>query len=242
MQVGNFSTRFSSPSFVDRVEKLTTKQRDAIRRAGFGNLLLIPNQTINRKLLVELIDCWSCEKRAFVLPHGEISITLLDIALIVGLNVSGSPILFKEDEPLSDLELEYGATPDKRKISIQALESRLDSLGGTADDDFVRTFLLFTFGYFLFPNSSSNVDTRYLSFLRNVDDICHYAWGEAVLEELLLWLNKRKESNVQYFGGCLTFLQVSLFLSISCSRSISDEKATEFLTISRFSFSTGLVF
>ncbi|KAI4318949.1 hypothetical protein MLD38_032602 [Melastoma candidum] len=216
--VGNFSTRFSSPSFTKRVERLTDGQRSAIQDAAFGNLLLIPNHTLSKNLLVELMDRWSGEKQAFSLPHGDLKITLLDVALILGLPVTGKSVLLREDEPLSDLEIDYGASPGKRKISAASLESRLDALGGEASDDFTRTFLLFTFGTYLFPNANGKVDARFLHYLTDVGEIHSYAWGAAVLEDTLTWLNRRKEETIQYVGGCLLLLQIWCYEHLDMAR------------------------
>ncbi|XP_010036000.2 uncharacterized protein LOC104425110 isoform X2 [Eucalyptus grandis] len=106
----------------------------------------------------------------------------------------------------------------KRKITVASIESRLDSLGGAADDDFIRTFLLFTFGTFLFPNTNGTIDTRYLSFLSNLDYVHQYAWGSAVLEDLIMWLTRRKEKSMQYVGGCLLFLQIWFYEHIDMAR------------------------
>lgn len=193
-----------------RVQQLTEEQRSVITKVGFGSVLLVPNHTLSKNLLAELMERWDCEKQAFVFHLGEISMTLLDVALILGLRVVGNPVVLKDDEPFSDLEEEYGATTLKRKVTIASLESRLDSLGDSVSDDFIRAFLLYTLGTLLFPNSIGKVDSRYLSFLRNLDDVCQFAWGAAVIEDLSQWLGKRKENNVQYVGGCLMFLQVSV--------------------------------
>ncbi|KAK9289672.1 hypothetical protein L1049_007830 [Liquidambar formosana] len=216
--VGNFSTRFSLPSFVKRVEKLTDVQKTAIKRMGFGNLLQMPNLTLNKNLLVELMERWNCEKLAFVLLPGEITINLMDVAVILGLRVTGDPVFLKEDEPFSQLEKEYGASLWKRKITITSLDSRLESLGGIVNDDFIRSFILYTFGTFLFPNANGKVDSRYLSLLSDLDNVCQYDWGSAVLEDLFMWLCKRKENNVQYVGGCLLFLQIWSYEHIDIAR------------------------
>lgn len=236
MQVGNFSTRFSLPSFVKRVEKLTVEQKNAITKVGFGNLLKVRNLPLNKSLLVELMDRWSSERLAFVLLSKEIRINLMDVASIMGLRVMGKPVVLKEDEPFSELEMEYGATLWKRKISIVSIESRLDALGEAVNDDFVRSFLLFTFGTFLFPNATVNVDSRYLSVLKDLDKLCDYAWGAAVHEDVSMWLCKRKENNVQYVGGCLLFLQVSflchaLVLMFGCLVLLIFENAFRFMIL-----------
>ncbi|KAK8619356.1 hypothetical protein V6N13_133318 [Hibiscus sabdariffa] len=215
---GSFSTRFSLSSFVKRVEKLTDDQRTAIKKAGFGNLLSIPNQMLSKSLLVELMERWNSEDCGFMLLPGTVKITHMDVALILGIRVVGDPILLRDDQAFSDLETSYGAALWKRKITVASLESRLDSLGKVVSEDFVRTFILFTFGTILFPNANGKVDSRYLHFLKNVDDIGSFAWGAAVLEDMCMWLNKRKESNVQYVGGCLILLQVWCYEHIDLAR------------------------
>ncbi|XP_059296509.1 protein MAIN-LIKE 2-like isoform X1 [Lycium ferocissimum] len=209
--VGNFSTRFSLPSFVKRVMKLTDSQKVAISRTGFGNLLLIPTQTLSKNLLDELMQRWDYEKRAFVFPPGEITISLLDIALILGLRGTGNPVILREDTPFLDLEREYGVGLWNRKITVASLEKRLDSLGDSNNDDFVRSFLLYMFGTFLFPNTNGKIDSRYVYLLRDIDQVNNFAWGTAVLADVFHWLYKRKKEKVQYVGGCLIFLQIWCF-------------------------------
>ncbi|CAN4092593.1 unnamed protein product [Withania somnifera] len=216
--VGNFSTRFSLPSFVKRVKKLNDSQKDAISRTGFGNLLLIPSQMLSKNLLVELMERWNCQKRAFVLPPGEITISLLDVALILGLRVTGNPVLLRQDTPFLDLEREYNVYLWNRKITVASLEQRLDSLAGTTNDDFVRSFLLYMFGTFLFPNTNGKIDSRYVYLLRDIDKVNSFSWGAAVLADVVHWLNKRKKEKVQYVGGCLIFLQIWCFEHIDIAR------------------------
>ncbi|CAL5420434.1 unnamed protein product [Camellia sinensis] len=187
--VGNFSTRFSLQPFVKRVDKLTENQKNAIKRMGFGNLLRIPYQMLSKNLLVELMERWSCDKHAFLLVPGDITMTLMDVALILGLRVTGDPVILREDQPFSDLEREYGAVVWNRKITIASIEKRLDTLDGIVNDDFIR-----------------------------LDKVCHFAWGAAVLEEISNWLCKRKEMNVQYVGGCLIFLQIWSYEHIDIAR------------------------
>ncbi|GLU14885.1 hypothetical protein SLE2022_314260 [Rubroshorea leprosula] len=225
---GNFSTRFSLPSFLKRVEKLTDEQRNVIKKLGFGNLLLLTNQMLSKNLLVELMESWSCEESAFVLVPGMLKITSVDVALILGLRMVGDPLILKEDEPFSELEREYGAALWKRKIAVSALETRLESIGDEVNEDFIRTFILFMIGTILFPNTSGKVDSRYLSLLDDLDNIGRFSWGAAVLEDLIMWLNKRKETSVQYIGGCLILLQVWSYEHIDLARPALVESSLTF--------------
>jgi hypothetical protein len=180
----------------------------AISRTGFGSLLSIPKQTLNKVFLTEVMEAWNSERQVFEIGSGEIGFSLLDVALILGLPVAGHRVELVEEELFSELEEEYGATRAKRKVAMATLEARLDSIGKVVSDDFVRSFLLFTIGTFLCSNGK--VDSRYLSFLGNLDRVSGFSWGAAVIEDLCQWLDKRKDNNVQYVDGCLIFLQVSL--------------------------------
>lgn len=207
-----FTTKFSLPSFLNQVIKLTESQRTSIKRAGFGYLLQIPQHVLRRSQLIELMDTWSIEKQAFVFPVGEISITLLDVALILGLRVIGEPVVLKEDAPLTSLEKSFDASVSNRYISVESLKDRLESIGEKDDQSFVRVFLLYCFGTLLFPSENGKVDSRYLSFLQDLNNVSCFAWGAAVLQYLHDWLTKRKVEKINKIGGCLILLQVSFFL------------------------------
>lgn len=209
-QVGIFSTRFSLRSFLKCAEKLTDSQKDSINKTGFGNLLLIQRQMVSKTLLVELMERWDHEKCAFVFPSGEITISLLDVMLILGLPVTGNPVILREDTPFLDLERDFGAFPLSRTITVASLEQRLDSLAETNNEDFVRSFLLYMFGTFLFPNTNSKVDSRYLYLLRDVDKVNSFAWGAAILADVLYWLCRRTRKKSQYVGR-LSYFSSSKF-------------------------------
>ncbi|KNA20469.1 hypothetical protein SOVF_052160 [Spinacia oleracea] len=205
-------------SFVKRVEELTHDQRTAIERVGFGNLLHVHHHSLRKNLLVEWMERWDSDKRAFILHDKELTITNIDVALILGLRTIGNPVCLSEEDPISELEKEYGATSRSRKISIITLEQRLESLGEIANEDFVRTFLLFIFGTLLFPNSNAKVDSRYLSLLKDLDAVSEFAWGMSVVEDLYNWLSKRKEEQTKSIEGCLILLQIWSYEHIDIGR------------------------
>ncbi|XP_043725181.1 protein MAIN-LIKE 1-like [Telopea speciosissima] len=226
--VENINTRFPVSTFVKQVEKLSDGQKNAIKKTGFGHLLIMPNQKLSKTLLAELMDRWSREKKAFVLPPGNIRFSLMDVALILGLRVMGEPVALKNDEPFSDLEREYGAVPGKREIAVAAIEKRLESFKMVVNDDFIRTFLLFTFGVLLFPDANGTVDSRYLSFMKDVDKLQGYAWGAAVHENLHLWLDRRKKQRIEYVGGCLIFVQIWCYAHIDVARPLNQGRNLPF--------------
>ncbi|XP_048494245.1 protein MAIN-LIKE 1 isoform X2 [Beta vulgaris subsp. vulgaris] len=218
IKVGNFTTKFSMSSFVKKVEELTHEQRTAIERVGFGNLLHVHHHTLRKNLLVEWMERWDCDKRAFLLHDRELTITAIDAALILGLRATGNPICFTDEDPLSVLEEEYGATYSNRKISMSAIERRLQSLGDQCNEDFVRTFLLFIFGTILFPGSNGKIDSRYVSLLKDLDGVSEFSWGTAVVDDLFNWLSRRKEEQTKSMEGCLILLQIWSYEHIDIGR------------------------
>jgi hypothetical protein len=48
--------------------------------------------TINSTLLTALVDCWRPETHTFHLPSGEITVTLRDVQLILGLPIAGQAV------------------------------------------------------------------------------------------------------------------------------------------------------
>lgn len=213
-----FTTKFSLPSFLKQVNKLTESQRNSIKRVGFGNLLHIPNHVLRRLQLNELMERWNSEKQAFVFPPGEISVTLLDVVLILGLRVVGEPVVVEEDAPLTSLEKEFGASVLNRTIGVESLKQRLESLGERDDESFVRTFLLYCFGTLLFPTANGKVDSRYLSLFQDLDNVSCFAWGAAVLEDLHDCLSQRKSKKTNFIGGCLILLQIWCYEHIVMGR------------------------
>ncbi|KAL5710033.1 hypothetical protein ACHQM5_020645 [Ranunculus cassubicifolius] len=224
-----YNTRFPMSYFFKLVDKLSENQRNIIMKTGFGYLLEMHSQTLSKSLILELMERWHCEKKAFELPPGDVKIKLIDVALILGLRVTGERVVLKKNFPRSTLEDEYGATITERSISVLDLEKRLKSFKPAASEDFVadkkraedfvRSFLLFTFGAFLFPNDCGTVDSRYLYFLEDVDKIPQFSWGKVLREQLYEWMSKfKKDKDLRYMGGCLIFLQLWSFEHIDIAR------------------------
>ncbi|EXC09161.1 hypothetical protein L484_005117 [Morus notabilis] len=73
--------------------KLTRKQIELVEKAGFGYLRLIPSFSLDNSLISALTDRWRRETNTFHLPVGEMTITLEDVGLILGLAIEGNPVV-----------------------------------------------------------------------------------------------------------------------------------------------------
>ena len=68
-----------------------------IDAAGLTRLFKIPNIEVDHALITALVDWWRLETHTFLLPYGEIGITLQDIEVMLGIPVDGLPVTGKTD-------------------------------------------------------------------------------------------------------------------------------------------------
>ena len=58
---------------------------------GLEGLLRVPNIDLDHALITALVERWWPETHSFHLPHGEMTITLQDMEVIIGVLVDGLP-------------------------------------------------------------------------------------------------------------------------------------------------------
>ncbi|KAK9992089.1 hypothetical protein SO802_027074 [Lithocarpus litseifolius] len=68
-----------------------------IDAAGLIGLFKVPNMEVNQALIMALVERWRPETLTFHLPYGEMSITLQDIEVMLGVSVGGLPITGRKD-------------------------------------------------------------------------------------------------------------------------------------------------
>ena len=64
-----------------------------ITDAGLGGLLQVPNIELNHALITALVERWQLETHSFHLSYGEMTITLQDLEVIIGVLVDGLPMM-----------------------------------------------------------------------------------------------------------------------------------------------------
>ena len=73
--------------------KLTAEQIELVGKAGFHYLRMIPAINFDSALIAALVERWRRETNTFHLPVGEMTITLEDVALLLGLAIDGEPVI-----------------------------------------------------------------------------------------------------------------------------------------------------
>ncbi|XP_020236263.1 protein MAIN-LIKE 2 [Cajanus cajan] len=66
--------------------------QDLLQRAGFMGMTQISYFLVDNHLISALVERWRPETHMFHMPFGECTITLEDVAILLGLKISGAPI------------------------------------------------------------------------------------------------------------------------------------------------------
>ena len=64
-----------------------------ITDAGLDGLLRVPHIDLDHALIIALVERWQSETHSFHLPYGEMTITLQDMEVIMGVPVDGLPMV-----------------------------------------------------------------------------------------------------------------------------------------------------
>ena len=192
-------------------------------RAGFYGIYRLGHILIDWPLITCLVERWRPETHTFHVPVGEMTITLQDVAIILGLRIDGPAVsgtcVLDVAELCSEL---LGVTPPVNAlrgliISIRWLCQQLSTPGPDAEEvDWERSargFILALMGSFLFPdNKGVHVHLCFLSLLRDLTQTSTYSWGGAVLAHTYRELCRASLDRRCGISGCITLIQVCIFI------------------------------
>ena len=64
-----------------------------VKRVGLEGLHRTPSREIDHNLITAFIEQWRPETHTFHLPHGETTITLQDVEVLLGISIDGEAIV-----------------------------------------------------------------------------------------------------------------------------------------------------
>ena len=181
---------------------------------------------IDWPLITCLVERWRPETHTFHVPVGEMTITLQDVTIILGLRIDGPVVTGTCVLDVAELCGELlGVTPpaDALKgyaISIRWLCDQLSTLAPDADEVALersaRGFILALMGSFLFADKKGvHVHLSFLPLLRDLTRTSTYSWGGAVLTHTYRELCRASLDRRHSISGCLTLIQVCNFFLIT---------------------------
>ena len=203
-----------------RMWRMDIRIRPYVIRAGFYGVYCLGNIMIDWPLITCLVERWRPETHTFHLPVGEMTITLQDVAIILGLRIDGPAVtgtcVFDVAELCEEL---LGVTPPAdalrgSAISIRWLCDQLSTPAPDADEVALersaRGFILALMGSFLFADKKGGVHVHlcFLPLLRDLTHTATYSWGGAVLAHTYRELCRASLDRRRGISGCIILIQV----------------------------------
>uniref|UniRef100_A0A2N9EQQ3 Aminotransferase-like plant mobile domain-containing protein n=1 Tax=Fagus sylvatica TaxID=28930 RepID=A0A2N9EQQ3_FAGSY len=154
-----------------------------LQRAGFYGIAKLGFIKMDWALITALVERWRQETHTFHLPHGEMTITLQDVEVILGLPVDG--------EVLDT----FGVLPDDaNEVTVQ---------------QYTRAYILELLGGSYFADKSGEkVHLMFLPMLEDFDAAGRYSWGSAVLGWLYRELCRATDPDSCDIAGALILVQL----------------------------------
>ncbi|XP_010532985.1 PREDICTED: serine/threonine-protein phosphatase 7 long form homolog [Tarenaya hassleriana] len=209
--------------------RLSSKQVELVERAGFGYLRQIPAISLDNPLISALVERWRRETNTFHFTLGELTVTLEDVALLLGLAVDGKAVIGVTYTTCSSVCEKYlGLSPDSNYASggMVKLSWLKEFFSGCPDDASyeeierrTRAYLLYLVGSTIFSTTTGNkVPVMYLPLFEDFDEAGTYAWGAAALAFLYRALGNASVKSQSTICGCLTLLQCWSYYHLNIGR------------------------
>ncbi|GMP67712.1 hypothetical protein CsSME_00027606 [Camellia sinensis var. sinensis] len=208
---------------------LTSKQVELVKKAGFNYLRLIPAISLDNPLISALVERWRRETNTFHFTVGEMTVTLEDVAYLLGLAVDGEPVIGVTYTTCEVVCLKYlGKAPDSGYTSggMVKLSWLKETFARCPEDAPIedierctRAYLLYLVGSTIFSTTTGNkVPVMYLPLFENFDQAGKYAWGAAALSFLYRALGNASLKSQSTISGCLTLLQCWSYYHLNVGR------------------------
>ncbi|XP_015639817.2 uncharacterized protein [Oryza sativa Japonica Group] len=186
---------------------------------GLANICRAGLPSIDRALVSALVDRWRPETHTFHMPCGEITITLQDVAMILGLPIAGHAVTVNPTEPQNELVERYlgkAPPPDRPRpgLRVSWVRAEFNNCPEDADEETIkqhaRAYILSLISGLLFPDASGDLYTFYpFPLIADLENIGSYSWGSATLAYLYRAMCDacRRQSDGSNLTGCLLLLQ-----------------------------------
>ncbi|KAH7533759.1 protein MAIN-LIKE 2 [Ziziphus jujuba] len=208
---------------------LTAKQIELVDKAGFGYLRLIPAISLDNPLISALVERWRRETNTFHLNVGEMTVTLKDVTLLLGLAIDGEPVIGTTYTTCNSVCEKYlGKAPESGYTSGGMVKlSWLKEFFSRCPEDaslevierHTRAYLLYLVGSTIFSTTTGNkVPVMYLPLFENFEKCGKYAWGAAALAFLYRALGNASLRSQSTISGCLTLLQCWSYFHLNIGR------------------------
>ncbi|KAK9989727.1 hypothetical protein SO802_029966 [Lithocarpus litseifolius] len=216
---GALTCRGRNNEFRKRLPMVDDRILDIVKRVGLEGLHRTPSREIDHNLITAFVERWRPETHTFHLPHGETTITLQDVEVILGIPIDGEAIVGTTDltwaaECRDMLGIPInGVVLKGQRIQINRLLQKVDQglPDGAAEvvvHQYARCYILALLGDTIFADKSGDrVHTMWLQLLRDLNNPPRYSWGSACLAWLYRELCRATDRKASQIGGALILVQ-----------------------------------
>ncbi|XP_061363711.1 protein MAIN-LIKE 2-like [Gastrolobium bilobum] len=196
---------------------------DYLTQAGFIHVARMRHIQIDAPLISALVERWRPETHTFHMTQGEMTITLQDVADILGLPTDDIVVSrsTSEDWPAVCVAV-FGAQPlasefhhsgDLRISFLDHLYNRWTDHAGDHDREiyFTKAHIARMLGCWLLTDKSggSNIGCRLVPLLGGgFDEVGRFSWGSAVLAHFFRNLYECTDVGRSDMGGCHILLKI----------------------------------
>ncbi|XP_075636544.1 serine/threonine-protein phosphatase 7 long form homolog [Castanea sativa] len=192
---------------------------DIVKRIGLEGLYRTPFRELDHNLITAFVERWRLETHTFHLPHGEMTITLQDVEVLLGIPIDGEAIVGTyaltwavECEQMLGIVTNSVVLKGQR-IQIKKLLEKIDQglpdgAKEVAVHQYAQCYILALLGDTIFADKSSDrVHTMWLQMLRDLHNPPRYSWGSACLAWLYRELCRATDKKASQIGGALILVQ-----------------------------------
>ncbi|XP_016196243.1 serine/threonine-protein phosphatase 7 long form homolog [Arachis ipaensis] len=200
-----------------------------LRATGFYHVSRIGVIRGFHHMLAALIERWRPETYSFVLPVGEVTVTLEYVVHIFGLPIDGEPVSGWTDSSSDFLQSHsiaiFGREPSvnhssKSYIKLGWVRRIRDAESLDTEESirrYVRCQIFCLLGSTLFTDKSTTyAHAKYLLLLRDFEQIHTYSWGSACLAHLYRTLCRASRYDTKEMNGPLNLLFIWAWKRMPC--------------------------
>ncbi|RYR51645.1 hypothetical protein Ahy_A06g026619 [Arachis hypogaea] len=175
-----------------QIDSYDNRVEEQLKASGFYYVSQIGRIVSHRLTVDALVERWRPKTHTFHLPYGECTITLEDVAMILGLRTDGLLVTGSTDHSTSGLEnkclAQFGVAPgpnDHKESEIKlawfrTLKRRQHLTDQVSKKIYVKCHIMCLFGTTLFSDKSGiSVYWKYLPLLRDFSQIHKFSWVDS---------------------------------------------------------------
>ena len=192
--------------------------------AGLDHIPSTIYEYVDQALISAFIERWQPETNTFHLPFGEMTITLHDVYILMGLSIAGKSmgiplaerIKGKKDplaKKVASAKKFFQVECDSTTVSRTLLKTKCES-GDLAPEVSASGYLLYLLGSCLFPDKSQDkIPLANIDYVRKLETVGDWAWGAGLLASVYRVLGTSTRADCKQISTCYTLILVSFSFS-----------------------------